>query len=192
MVLFNSIALIISTRDPAQVAQLADPLEAFRRIATTRSPFIVNGIPELVYLADILWNAAGRPNKAGWYSHPGLTKGAAMQAASARGGYSLWGVTPFLIAQKKSRWALRPVLYGEEMFHRIMVSVVVNPDRFPHANVKGALAFQRYLLEPATQERILDFRYPGIAQPLFWPAGRNNAPYLLPQGNGHGEHKKHH
>jgi len=190
-VLFNSIALIAPTRDPAHVAGLSDPVEAFRRIAATKSPFIVNGIPELVYLADILWNAAGRPPKAGWYSDTGLQKNAAMQAASAHGGYSLWGVTPFLVARQKAQWALRPVLYEEEMFHRIMVTVVVNPAKFPTANAAGALALQQYLLTPTTQAMIRDFRYPGIAQPLFWPAGRNNAPYLLPLGNGKGLHKKH-
>jgi tungstate transport system substrate-binding protein len=187
-VLFNSIALIIPTRDPAHVAHLGDPVEAFRRIAATRSPFIVNNVQELRYLVDILWDVAGRPHKAGWYLDTGARKDAAMRAAAKHGGYSLWGVTPFLVSQQKAHRPLRPVLYGEEMFHRMMVSVVVNPTKFPHANVTGALAFQQYLLEPATQARIRTFRYPGIAQPLFWPGGRNNAPYLLPKGDRPASH----
>lgn len=190
-VLFNSIALIVPARDPAGVASVTDPVEAFRRIAATRSTFIVNSLPELVYLADILWEAAGRPSKTGWYADTGLEKDAAMRAASGSDGYSLWGVTPFLELQKKARLALQPVLYEDEMFHRIMVAVVVNPAKFPGANVAGGLDLQKFLLTPSTQALIRDFRYPGIGQPLFWPAGRNNAPDLLPQANGsNGSHGK--
>jgi hypothetical protein len=46
--------------------------------------------------------------------------------------------------------------------------------------VTGAEAFQRYLLDPATQVRIRAFRLPGIDQQIWWPAGRNNAGYALP------------
>jgi tungstate transport system substrate-binding protein len=188
-VLFNSIALIVPTSDPAGVAALTNPLEAFARIAAARAPFVVNAIPELVYLADILWNATGRPDKTGWYHDTGVQQDAAMQAAAQQQGYSLWGATPFLVLQQKSHLPLRPVVYGEEMFHRIMVSVVVNPAKFPHANVAGALSLQEYLLTPATQALIRNYRYPGLDQPLFWPAGRNNAPDLLPlpTGASHGQ-----
>ncbi|MDQ6785153.1 MAG: hypothetical protein M3063_17310 [Actinomycetota bacterium] len=184
MVLFNSIALIVPNGDPAGVAGLGDALEAFRRIAAARAPFIVNAIPELVYLADVLWDATDRPDKTGWYRDTGLLRDAAMQAAAAQRGYSLWGVTPFLVSQQKNHLPLQPVLYNEEMFHRVMVSVVVNPAKFPHANTPGALALQEYFLTPTTQALIRNYRYLGLDLPLFWPAGRNNAPDLLPLPTG--------
>jgi tungstate transport system substrate-binding protein len=189
MVLFNSIALIMPTTDPASIAGLSDPLEAFGRIAAARAPFIVNAIPELVYLADILWNATGRPDRSGWYRDTGLQQDAAMRATAAQRGYSLWGVTPFLVWRQKNHLPLQPVLYSEEIFHRIMGSVVVNPAKFPRANVAGSLALQEYFLTAATQALIRNFRYPGLDEPLFWPAGRNNAPNLLslPTGTSPGQ-----
>ncbi len=180
-VLFNATALIMHDSDPAGVARSADPVAALRRIAKARAPFIATATPGLGYLADILWNAAGRPDKTGWYHDTGLQPPAAMQAAAAQRGYSLWGLTPFLVWQRTNQLPLRPVFYGDEMFHRIMVSVVVNPARFPNANVTGALALQDHLLLPATQALIQNHRYPGLHdQPVFWPAGRDNASELLP------------
>ncbi|MEV1248751.1 substrate-binding domain-containing protein [Nonomuraea sp. NPDC050022] len=185
MVLFNSIALIVPAGDPAHVAQLADPVKAFRRIAHARAPFIVNGIPELVYLTDNLWQAAGRPDKTGWYRDTGLQQEAAMREAAQQRGYSLWGATPFLVFQQDNHLPLRPVLYSDQLFHRIMATVVVNPVAFPGANVAGALALQEFLLTPAIQVLIRGHRYPGVDQPLFWPAGRNNATeILLPSPSG--------
>jgi tungstate transport system substrate-binding protein len=98
------------------------------------------------------------------------------------------GRPPFLISQQRNNLPLRPILFDEEMFHRIMVSVVVNPAKFPRANATGALALQEYLLTPASQALIRNYRYAGLDQPLFWPAGRNNAPNLLPSASGTGGH----
>ncbi|WP_433511565.1 hypothetical protein ACQP2T_48390 [Nonomuraea sp. CA-143628] len=187
MVLFNSIALIVPDGDPAHVAQLTDPVKAFRRIARTRAPFIVNAMPELVYLADNLWHAAGRPDKTGWYRDTGLQQEAAMRAAAQQRGYSMWGATPFLVFQQDNHLPLRPVLYTDELFHRIMATVVVNPASFPGANVDGALALQNFLLTPAIQALIRSHRHPDVDQPLFWPAGRDNATEILlppPSGTG--------
>ncbi|MDQ6783169.1 MAG: hypothetical protein M3063_06965, partial [Actinomycetota bacterium] len=63
---------------------------------------------------------------------------------------------------------------------RIMVTIVVNPDKVPGLNEKGATAFQDYLLSVETQAKIRAFRTPGIDQPIFWPAGRNNQTEFLP------------
>jgi tungstate transport system substrate-binding protein len=196
MVLFNSMALIAPSDDPAGVVGLDDPVAAFTQIASSGSPFIVNANAELSYLTETLWILAGRPEKSGWYRDPGLQNLEAVQEAAAQGGYTLWGATPFLVAQEANPLPLQPVLYTDELFHRIMMATVVDPVAFPDANIAGAQAFQDYLLTPATQALIYSHRYPGIDQPLFWPAGRNNANDRIPattgagsgsgQGNGNG------
>jgi hypothetical protein len=42
-------------------------------------------------------------------------------------------------------------------------------------NETGALALQRYLLEPGTQANIRQFRHDGLLTQTWAPAGRNNA-----------------
>ena len=114
----------------------------------------------------------------GWYGDSGLRMAAAVRAALA-GGYALWGVTPFLLSQQQTALDIMPLVFDDALVQRLMVSVV-NPAHFTGANVAGALAFQEYLIAPATQAQIRNYRYPGIDQPIFWPAGQTNAAELLP------------
>jgi tungstate transport system substrate-binding protein len=180
-VFFNQHALLGPPSDPAQVQDLTDLVEAFRRIAQTRSPFIVNDNEAIKYLAEVLWKAAGSPEKEGWYSDPGVQGQAAIAKAAQQGGYVLWGLTPFLRTQQQNRAELQPLVLNDPLLQRIMVTVAVNPAQVPGVNVSGAEAFQQYLLDPATQARIRAFRLPGIDQQIWWPAGRNNAGYVLPK-----------
>ena len=186
VVLANTIAFLVPPNDPARVRAAKDPVEAFQRIAQTKSPFIVNNIDGLQYLVNTLWNASGRPDKTGWYSDAGLQMEDAIREASGKAGYTLWGVSPFLEYQQPFNSGttpanLQPVIFNDSLMQRIMVSIVVNPGKFPQANMKGALAFQDYLLNPETQARIRAFRFPGIDQPLFWPEGRSNSSIFLPR-----------
>jgi tungstate transport system substrate-binding protein len=180
-VFFNQHALLGPPSDPARVQDLTDLVEAFRRIAQTRSPFIVNDIEGIKYLTEILWKAAGSPEKEGWYSDQGVRGQAAIAKAAQQGGYVLWGLTPFLRTQRQNRVELQPLVLNDPLLQRIMVTVAVNPDTVSGVNVTGAEAFQQYLLDPATQARIRAFRLPGIDQQIWWPAGRNNAGYALPK-----------
>lgn len=177
----NQLALFGPSDDPAQVRGLTDLVEAFDRIAQTQSPFIVNDAEVLKYLSEILWNSAGRPEKGRWYRDQGVKHQAAIAAAAQQGGYVLWGLTPFLILQQQHSIELQPLVLNDPLLQRIMVSVVVDPDKVPGVNVTGAKALQQYLLDPATQARIRDFRLPGIDQQIWWPAGWNNAGSVLPK-----------
>ena len=48
------------------------------------------------YTEDLLWEAAGRPSKEGWFVDLGLREQQAVQAAAQRGAYTIWGLVPFL------------------------------------------------------------------------------------------------
>ncbi len=177
----NQTALLGVSDDPARVRGLTDVVEAFSRIAQAQSPFIVNSAEGLKYLGEIFWNSAGRPEKGEWYRDEGVRHQAAVEAAAQQGGYVLWGLTPFLTYQQQHSIELEPLVLNDPLLQRIMVSVMVDPDKVAGVNVTGAKAFQQYLLDPATQARIRAFRLPGIDQQIWWPAGRNNAGYILPK-----------
>ncbi len=179
-VLSNTIGYIIPPGDPAHVASATDPVQAFERIAKSKSPFVLNNNEGLRYLTDTLWNAAGTPDKTGWYLDSGLQDATAMDAAAKANAYSLWGVTPFLEYQRQTHSTLQPVVINDSLMQRLMVSVAVEPAKVAGVNVDGAKAFQAYLLDPVTQAKIRAFRVPGVSQPLFWPQGRTNASAMLP------------
>jgi tungstate transport system substrate-binding protein len=177
----NQLALLGVSADPAKVPDLTDLVEAFRRIAQTESPFIVNDLKGGKYLTEILWHAAGRPEKRQWYRDEGLKQKEAIEEAAQQGGYVIWGLSPFLAAQQADPVDLQPLVLGDPLQQHILVSVAVDPSKVLGANAEGATAFQQYLLAPTTQALIRGFRLPGIAQQIWWPAGRNNASYVLPE-----------
>jgi len=183
-ILFNQVCLIGPIADPARVAGLADLVTAFHRIAAVTAPFIVNNSEGLQYLSQTIAIDAGLAPTGGLFVDERLKEGAAMQAAAARGGYTVWGLTPFLRYLKDSPLLLRPLVLADPILQRIMVTTVVNPAKVKGVNARGAAAFQDYLLAPATQAKIRAFRLPGIDQPVFWPAGRNNAAAFLPDLTG--------
>jgi tungstate transport system substrate-binding protein len=180
MVFSNQAVLIGPASDPAGVRGLTDAAEAFRRIAQRGGEFLVNNSPTERYLAEVLWQSSGAPPKQGWQVNPGLREQAAIEAASQRGAYTTWGLVPFVRLQEQRRQQQRPLglealVVGDPLFQRVMVSIVMNPARFPRANVEAALALERFLLEPRTQARMRQFRHHGLAGQTWWPAGRNNA-----------------
>ena len=177
----NQLALLGPPEDPAQIQNLTDLVEAFRRIANTQSPLIDNDTEGVKYLTEILWDAAGSPEKEGWYSDQGLQGQEAITKAAQQGGYVFWGLTPFLRTQQQNKIQLQPLVLNDPLLQRIMVTVAVNAHKVAGVNVEGATAFQQYLFAPATQARIRAFRLPGIDQQIWWPSGRTNASYALPE-----------
>jgi tungstate transport system substrate-binding protein len=180
-VLFNVIALLGPPTDPAGVRGLSDMTEALRRIAASGSIYEVNGIPELVYLSKIILEAGGVSSGA-WYVDEGLRQDAAVERASARGAYTLWGVTPFLTLAGQKPLQLMPLVTADPILQRIMVTIVVNPDKVRGVNSGAARALQDYLLSPAAQAQIRAFRHPQLGIPIFFPAGRDNEAAALPVG----------
>lgn len=178
----NQMALVGPPSDPARVRGLDDAGEALRRIAETRSKFVLNDIDGVRYLASVLWNAAGCPDRAGWWIEPNASREAAIMQASELGGYSLWGLTPFLRLDGNAPVKLEPLVLADPLLHRMMVSIIVKPGGLRATNPAGATALQGYLLEPRTQARIRTIRYPGRNVVTWVPAGRHNRTAMLPQG----------
>lgn len=180
----NQSALIGPSSDPAKVAGARDAAEALRRIAAAKAPFIVNNSASEKYLCDVLWHVAGRPDKAGWYQDKGLRNQAetkdAIAAAVREQGYTLWGLVPFLkYAQEHPDCGLKALHTSDPMFQRLMVTVVVRPDKVPGVNVDAAKSLERFLMATDTQARIRAFRVPGFDGQVWWPAGRHNSGAFL-------------
>jgi len=172
----NQMAIFGPRSDPARVRGMTNAAEAFKRIAAAKSPFVSNSSDGSQYLEEIF--ADGVPRKGqGWYLNTGLANADAAAAASAAGGYVLWGVPPFLRLKRAQALNLEPLVIRDPLFQRIMVSVLVNPAKVKGVNGSAAKAFQAFLLAPTTQAWIAAFRYPDFDQQVWWPAGRHNSAY---------------
>lgn len=174
----NQMALVGPPEDPAKIRGLLDAAEAFRRIAETKSPFVLNDLDGVRYLTEILWCAIGRPQRDGWLFDERHRKEDAMNVASRQGAYSLWGLTPFLRTQRQTSLRLEPLVLADPLLQRLLVAVVV---RVPGSNIAGARALQNHLLTPATQALIRGTRYPTHERVCWVPAGRHNRTAVLPK-----------
>ena len=175
--IFASQAVLLGpSEDPANIRGAADTVEAFRRIAETKSPFILNNDPNVKALFDVIWEAAGRPDRGDWYSDSGLEGSEAVDRASSVGGYTVWGIDPFLQYRAGHPLSLEVLLSSDPFLQRIMVSIVVAPKTSPNVNVEGAKALQEYLVSPAAQARVRAYRYPGLPQQFLWPAAQHGVP----------------
>jgi len=178
----NQMALVGPPSDPAGIRGLDDAGEAFRRIATTRSKYLLNEIDGVRYLSNVLWNVAGRPDRTGWWIEPNASKDGAIKKASELGAYALWGLTPFVRVDNYAKLNLEPLVLADPLLHRVMVSIIVKPVTGFAVNTAGATALQTYLLEPKTQARIRTIHYPGKSDVTWVPAGRHNRSAMLPKG----------
>lgn len=173
LVFASSGAVIGPPNDPAEVRGAADIAEAFRRIAKARLPFVVNDIDGLRYVSEVARQAA-ELTAGSLYLDKGTKGPEAMRAAVQSGGYTMWGVVPFLRQQQLSKLALEPLLTRDQLLKSVMVTIVVNGGKVEGVNTKGARALQHYLIESATQAKIRTFRMAGIAEQVWWPAAHDN------------------
>jgi tungstate transport system substrate-binding protein len=172
----NQMALIGPSHDPAGIRGLMDASAALRKIAASRSRFVVNNSGGARYLEQVLWTAAGTQPSGDWYINHGSEAMQALRDAGHEGAYVIFGVPPLLRLKARESIQLEPLVTADPILQRIMVAIVVNPDRVSGVNAAGAEAFLRFLLEPATQAAIRAFRYPTLDQQVWWPAGRHNQP----------------
>jgi tungstate transport system substrate-binding protein len=171
----NQMVLLGPLSDPARVRGLTNAAEAFRRIAENKSPFVVNNGAGAKYLEEILWTSADVHEKGSWYLDLKSEGRKAAQDAAQKGAYVLFGLPPFLRLKRQGPIDLTPLVVGDSILQRIMVSIIVNPKKIAGVNAEGAKAFQEFLIAPATQARIRAFRYPDFDQQAWWPAGRHNS-----------------
>jgi tungstate transport system substrate-binding protein len=180
MAFANQAVLVGPASDPAGIRGLSDAADAISRIARRGGEFLVNNAPTERYLADVLWRTAGSPAKSGWQVDLQLRDQAAIETAAQRGAYTVWGLVPFvrlqqMRAEQGRPLGLEPLVMADSLFQRVMVSIVVNAARIAGVDQAGALAFERFLLDPSTQSRMRAFRHHGLTAQTWWPAGRNNA-----------------
>lgn len=175
LVFANQMVLVGPPNDPAHIRDVKSAIEAFRRLAETKSTFIPNDLPVVMNLTDYLWEGAGRPDKEGWFQNPTESKGRAIKLAEEKSGYVIWGAEPFLQFVQKHDTKMQILFASDPILQRVMCSVVVDPGKVTGVNAESATAFEKYLLSPRAQARVAAFRNPGASNlQLWWPAAIHN------------------
>ncbi len=168
-VMYNDFVVIGPKADPAKIAGGKDVLEAFRRIAAARQPFISRGDRSGTNAAELrYWKDAGvtvDPAKDAWYREIGQGMGPALNMASASDAYLLSDRGTWL--SFKNRGQLAILVQGDRRLLNQYGIMLVNPAKHPNVKAKEGQAFVDWVLSPDGQKTIANYKIGG--EQLFFP-----------------------
>ncbi|MDA9500224.1 MULTISPECIES: substrate-binding domain-containing protein [Bradyrhizobium] len=172
-VMYNDFVIVGPKSDPAQISGSKDVVEALRRIATAKAPFISRGDKSGTHAAELrLWKEAGVDLSAGkdtWYREIGQGMGPALNMASSWNAYLLSDRGTWL--SFKNRGELAILTEGDKRLFNQYGVMLVNPEKHPNVKAKEGQAFIDWLISPQGQEAIAGYKVGG--EQLFFP----NAPH---------------
>lgn len=181
LVMYNDFVILGPAADPAGIRGAPTAGEAFRRIAAAGATFVSRGDDSGTHqLERQLWvQISIDPQGQAWYLESGQGMGTTLSIASEKGGYTLADRGTYLVHREILH--LEILVEGDPLLLNVYHVITVNPEKWPGVNYEGALAFARFLTDPATQVLIGQFGVDRVGQPLFIPAaGRSDIESRLP------------
>lgn len=167
-VMYNDFVIVGPKDDPAGAAG-ASVVEALRKIAAAKAPFVSRGDRSGTHSAELrYWKEAGLDLGAvrgDWYKDVGQGMGPALNTASAANAYLLSDRGTWL--SFKNRGDLRILVEGDKRLFNQYGVMVVNPEKHPHVKAKAAQAFVDWLVSSPGQAAIAAYRIGG--EQLFFP-----------------------
>ncbi len=171
-VMSNDFVLLGPRSDPAGIKGGHDIAAAFKRIAATDSLFASRGDRSGTHMAELaIWSLAGiatgaRSGK--WYLETGSGMGPTLNLASGRNAYTLSDRGTWIAFH--NRGELEIAVEGDSRLLNRYGVMLVNPQRYPHVRAAAGQRFIDWLVGPAGQAAIANFRIDG--QQLFFPESR--------------------
>ena len=167
-VMFNDFVLIGPDSDPAGVKG-SDIAAALAKLRASGRDFVSRGDKSGTHAAELrLWQRAGidlSTARPAGYKECGCGMGPALNMAAATGAYVLSDRGTWLAF--KNRGGLRVLVEGDARLFNQYGVMVVNPARHPHVKAALAQAFADWLVSPAGQAAIADYKIGG--EQLFFP-----------------------
>jgi len=161
----NRFVIVGPPADPARIRGRG-AVDAMRAIAASRAPFVSRAdLSGTNVKEDRLWELAGVGPGRRWYREAGQGMSATLQIASELGAYTLTDIGTYL--SHKSPLDLAILVEGDSVLANPYHILLPDPARFPWINAAGARRLADYLLEPATQQAIDDFRRREFGRALF-------------------------
>ena len=167
-VMHNDFVIVGPPGDPAGVRSHESVTTVMRTMAE-RGVFISRGDDSGTHKQELaLWKAVGvDPRGVPKREETGQGMGATLNVADQKRGYALTDRATYLSLRKRLDLAI--VFEGDRALLNIYHVYVVNPAKHQRVNVAAARAFARFLVAPATQRAIGEFKRHEYGQSLFVP-----------------------
>ena len=170
LVMHNDYIIVGPAADPAAIKGLG-PKDAFLAIYNAGANFVSRGDDSGTHKKEVsFWKKAEKDpaaEKPEWFIETGQGMGASLTVASEKGAYILTDRATYLA--NKDNLELEILLEGNNAFLNVYHVITVNPEKWPAVNYDGAMAFAKFITDPATQAVIAEFGLEKFGQPLFIP-----------------------
>ncbi|WP_026434530.1 extracellular solute-binding protein [Acidovorax sp. JHL-9] len=165
-VMYNDFILVGPRNDPAGI-QGKDIVEALKKLAAGNGEFVSRGDKSGTHAAEQrYWKLAGADAAKGrGYKECGCGMGPALNIAASSGAYVLADRGTWL--NFKNRADLAVLVEGDTRLFNQYGVMVVNPARHPHVKAQAAQKFVDWVVSPAGQTAIANYRIGG--EQLFFP-----------------------
>jgi tungstate transport system substrate-binding protein len=169
LVMHNDFIIVGPAADPAGIKGMTSAVDALKAIHESGSTFITRGDDSGTHKKELALWASAELDPAGqaWYTETGQGMGASMTVASEKEAYILTDRATYLA--NKDNYQLEILVEGDKSLLNVYHVITVNPTKWPKVNYEGALAFAKFMTDPATQEVIAQFGADEFGQPLFFP-----------------------
>jgi tungstate transport system substrate-binding protein len=162
-VMFNDFVLIGPKQDPAKTGGGKDILEALKKIADGKTPFVSRGDKSGTHAAELrYWKAAGLELdsiKGSWYRETGSGMGPALNTAAAMNAYILSDRGTWL--SFKNRGNLAILVQGDTRLFNQYGVMLVNPAKHPHIKKDLGQQFVDWLVSAEGQQTINSYKIGG-------------------------------
>ncbi len=177
-VMYNDFLIIGPLDDPAGTTDLTNATEAFKRISDTGA----QGNAEFVSRADksgtntlelSIWSKLGMApsnETQAWYLEAGARMGTVLRMSNEKGAYTLTDRATWT-SYKNELTNMAVLVEGDKILLNPYAVILVNPEKYPQRNYKGALALAQFMISEEGQNLIGRFVKEG--EVLFSPIARN-------------------
>jgi tungstate transport system substrate-binding protein len=168
LVMHNDFIILGPASDPAKIRGQRDLSAVMKAIAAT-GPFVSRGDDSATNRTELaLWQAAGiDPKTVKGRSETGQGSGATLVSASQKDAYTITDRATYLALQKSVKLDL--LFENDPSLLSIYHVYSVSPDRHPGAKKAQADAWVNFMVAPATQQIIGEFKKTDAGQALYTP-----------------------
>jgi tungstate transport system substrate-binding protein len=170
LIMHNDFIVVGPAADPAKIKGLA-PTEAFKAIAAASATFAARADKSGTSTKELgIWKKAAidpATTKPAWYLETGQGMGATLTIASEKGAYTLTDRATFLA--NKDKLQLEILVEKDNSLLNVYHVITIDTAKWPKVNYDGAVAFQKFMTDPATQDVIGKFGVNKYGQQLFIP-----------------------
>jgi tungstate transport system substrate-binding protein len=168
LVMHNDFLIVGSAEDPAKIRGLKMAVDALKRIAEAKVPFVSRGDNSGTHqLEKRLWKEATLDPSGAWYLQAGQGMGATLGIASEKRAYTLTDRGTYLTFRKRVQ--LEPLVERDRTLLNIYSVMEANAAKFPRGNAAGGKAFADFMVSKEAQDVIRTFGVDRFGEPLFFP-----------------------